>query len=111
MLPLYYFSWFRIDNKHMTEPWLDQALMDSAYRSEPLEKVLELNPLYKPENYHVIFYSFHIIWYGFQGYHCESDILFFNGSSLKITIKVFKMDGFLIFSITCTLPILTDLQQ
>ena len=33
MLPPYYFYWFRIDNKHMTEPWLDQALMDSAYRS------------------------------------------------------------------------------
>ena len=23
----------RIDNKHMTEPWLDQALMDSEYES------------------------------------------------------------------------------
>ena len=33
MLPLYYFYWFRIDNKYMTEPWLDQALMDLAYRS------------------------------------------------------------------------------
>ena len=33
MLPPYYFYWFRIDNKHMTEPWLDQALMNSAYRS------------------------------------------------------------------------------
>ena len=33
MLPSYYFYWFRIDNKHMTEPWLDQALMYSAYRS------------------------------------------------------------------------------
>ena len=30
MLPPYYFYWFRIDNKHMTEPWLDQALMKSA---------------------------------------------------------------------------------
>ena len=29
MLPPYYFYWFRIDNKHMTEPWLD-----SAYRSD-----------------------------------------------------------------------------
>ena len=27
------FCWFRIDTNHMTEPWLDQALMDSAYRS------------------------------------------------------------------------------
>ena len=26
------FYWFRIDNKHMTEPWLDQALMESAYK-------------------------------------------------------------------------------
>ena len=34
MLPPYYLYWFRIDNKHMTEPWLDQALMDSAYRSK-----------------------------------------------------------------------------
>ena len=34
MLPPYYFFWFRIDNKHMTEPWLDQALMDVAYRSD-----------------------------------------------------------------------------
>ena len=25
MLTTYYFYWFRIDNKHMTEPWLDQA--------------------------------------------------------------------------------------
>ena len=33
MLPLYYFYWFRKDNKHMTEPWLDQALMDLGYRS------------------------------------------------------------------------------
>ena len=33
MLPPYFLNWFRIDNKHMTEPWLDQALMDSAYRS------------------------------------------------------------------------------
>ena len=33
MLPPYYFYWFRIDNKHMTEPWLDQGLMDLAYRS------------------------------------------------------------------------------
>ena len=35
MLPPYHFFWFRfrIWNKLMTEPWLDQALMDSAYRS------------------------------------------------------------------------------
>ena len=33
MLPPYYFYWSRIDNKHMTEPWLDQTLMDSAFRS------------------------------------------------------------------------------
>ena len=31
MFPPYYFCWFRIDDKYMTEPWLDQALMDSAY--------------------------------------------------------------------------------
>ena len=31
MLPPYY--WFRMDNKHMTEPWLDEALMNAAYRS------------------------------------------------------------------------------
>ena len=37
MLLPYYFYWFRIDNKHMTEPWLDQALMDSAYRSDIIE--------------------------------------------------------------------------
>ena len=35
MLPPNYFYWFRIDIKHMPEPWLDQALMDSAYRSAP----------------------------------------------------------------------------
>ena len=34
MLPPYNFYWFRIDNKHMTEPWLNQGLMDSAYRSD-----------------------------------------------------------------------------
>ena len=34
MLPSFNFYWFRIDNKHMTEPWLDQVLMDSAYRNE-----------------------------------------------------------------------------
>ena len=33
MLPPYYFFWLRIDIKHMTETWLDQELMDSAYRS------------------------------------------------------------------------------
>ena len=27
MLPPYCFYWFRIDNKHMTEPQLDEALM------------------------------------------------------------------------------------
>ena len=26
MLPPYYFYWFRIYNKHVTEPWSDQAL-------------------------------------------------------------------------------------
>jgi len=31
MLPQHNFFWSRIDNKHMTEPWLDQALMESAY--------------------------------------------------------------------------------
>ena len=30
MLPPCNFYWFRIDNKHMAEPWLDQALIDSA---------------------------------------------------------------------------------
>ena len=34
MLPPYYFFWFRKDNKHMTEPWLDQALMESAYKCD-----------------------------------------------------------------------------
>ena len=34
-LPPNYFYWFRINIKHMTEPWLDQAIMDPAYRSEP----------------------------------------------------------------------------
>ena len=34
MLQPYYFYWFRIDNKHMTEPWLDQALVDLANRSD-----------------------------------------------------------------------------
>ena len=33
MLPPSNFYRFRIDNKHMTEPWLDQAQMDSKYRS------------------------------------------------------------------------------
>ena len=32
MLPPYYFYWFRIDNKHMAEPWMDQALMDRHTR-------------------------------------------------------------------------------
>ena len=32
MLPPYNLYWFRIDNKHITEPWLDQALMKSAYK-------------------------------------------------------------------------------
>ena len=34
MLPPYYFYWFRIDNKHVTESWLDQALIDLAYMSD-----------------------------------------------------------------------------
>ena len=25
-------DFYRVDNKHMTDPWLDQAQMDSAYR-------------------------------------------------------------------------------
>ena len=32
MLPPYYFYWFRIDNKHMTEPWFDQALWTCSCR-------------------------------------------------------------------------------
>jgi len=43
MSPLNYFYWFRIDNKHMTEPWLDQVLMDSAYRNESLLNVLSFD--------------------------------------------------------------------
>ena len=43
MLPPYYFYWFRIDNKHMTKPWLDQALMDSAYGSD-IFRGHKLNP-------------------------------------------------------------------
>ena len=31
MLPPCNFYWFRIDTKHITEPWLDQTLMDLAY--------------------------------------------------------------------------------
>ena len=38
MLPPYKFYWFRIHNKPMTEPWLNQALMD--YRSGPFIKYL-----------------------------------------------------------------------
>ena len=34
MLPPYNLYWFRIDNKHMTEPWMDQALMESEYKYE-----------------------------------------------------------------------------
>ena len=33
MFPPYNFYWFRINTKHMAEPWLDQALMDSEYKS------------------------------------------------------------------------------
>ena len=41
MLPPCNFYWFRIDNKHMVEPWLDQMLMDSAYRSDSLDQLLK----------------------------------------------------------------------
>ena len=34
MLPQCNFYWFRIDTKHMTEPWLVQALMESAYKCD-----------------------------------------------------------------------------
>jgi len=34
MLPPCNFYWFRINIKHMAELWLDQVLMNSAYRSE-----------------------------------------------------------------------------
>ena len=27
-----YLYWFRIDTKHITEPWLDQTLMESTYK-------------------------------------------------------------------------------
>ena len=40
MLPPQNFYWFRIDTKHMTEPWLDQALM--AYRTVPCDFVTHL---------------------------------------------------------------------
>ena len=43
MLSPYYFCWFRIDNKHMAEPWLDQALMDSAYKSERKDEIFPIN--------------------------------------------------------------------
>ena len=43
MLPPDYLYWIRIGNKHMTEPWLDQALMDSAYRREHHDLVLKIN--------------------------------------------------------------------
>ena len=33
MFPPYNFYWFKINTKHMAEPWLDQALMDSEYKS------------------------------------------------------------------------------
>ena len=40
MLPKYYFYWFRIENKHKAEPWLDQALMDTKVcTSEILIKI------------------------------------------------------------------------
>ena len=34
MLPPYNLYRFRIDNKHMTELWLDQALMELAYKCD-----------------------------------------------------------------------------
>ena len=59
MLPPQYFYWFRIDNKHMTEPWLDQALMDSAYRSDifPGHKLIPTPPpfqLYAHTHYQIL---------------------------------------------------------
>ena len=50
-----YFYWFRIDNKYMTEPWLDQALMDSAYRSVFFIKTKKLNTRHK------LYFSHHFI--------------------------------------------------
>ena len=56
MLPLYYFYWFRIDNKHMTEPWLDQALMDLSYMSVPFWRPLRIIPLENSDDLNDFFY-------------------------------------------------------
>ena len=56
MLPPYYFYWFRIDNKHMTEPWLDQALMDSAYMSVPFWRPLRIIPFGNSDIWTIFFY-------------------------------------------------------
>jgi len=50
MLPLCNFYWFRIDTKHMTKPWLDQALMDSAYKSARVQICFSLNFKRRPFN-------------------------------------------------------------
>ena len=47
MLPPYYFYWFRIDIKLMSDPWLDQALMASAYRSEIVNDIRNIQLILK----------------------------------------------------------------
>ena len=53
----YYFYWFRIDNKHMAEPWLDQALMCSAYRSD----INNIPQFYEPASFIFSFFIYSMV--------------------------------------------------
>ena len=82
MLPPNLFYWFRIDNKHMTETWLDQALMDLACRSDFLCFPHFINPL-------VIFCCLrtlcvNILW--FPHFYCSPCCFLFSQSSSQTSL-------------------------
>ena len=59
MLPPYNLYWFRIDNKHMTEPWLDQELMESAYKCALFYYFFIIVPFYIPNTQLIWKFCFH----------------------------------------------------
>ena len=57
MLPPCNFYWFRLDIKHMAEPWLDQALMCSAYKSD----INNISQFYEPASFIFSFFIYSMV--------------------------------------------------
>ena len=65
MLPPCNFYWFRIDNKHMNKPWLDQALMDQhtiVVLTLSLEFALLTYRYRSPHSFWVTVYQYFSTW-------------------------------------------------